>query len=181
MKQNMFLVSLFLLLFTFLQFVPLSFPKILYFCVVSRILSIDYGRQRTGIAVTDTSQIIAQGLTTVNTDELMPFIVDYVGREPVERIVVGYPRQTNGEDSENAARVKTFMNQLRKHLPQIPLESFDERFTSVLAHKAMLDSGVHKKTRREKVLVDKISATIILQDYLERRRLISRSVGMPEY
>lgn len=147
---------------------------------MGRILSIDYGRKRTGIAVTDPSQIIAQGLTTVDTDKLIPFLVDYVGRESVDRIVVGYPRQNSGADSENAARVKGFIRRLQERLPHMPVESFDERFTSVLAHKAMIDGGLHKKARREKALVDQISATIILQDYLEHLRFCPGSAAMRE-
>ena len=137
---------------------------------MSRILAIDYGKKRTGIAVTDLFQIIANGLTTVPTTELMGFILDYVVKEPVERIVVGYPKQMNNEDSENMKRITPFVNQLRKKLPDIPVEFVDERFTSVLAHQAMLDGGLKKKARQNKALVDEISATIILQSYLESRK-----------
>ena len=137
---------------------------------MSRILAIDYGKKRTGIAVTDLLQIIANGLTTVPTTELMGFILDYVVKEPVERIVVGYPKQMNNEDSENMKRITPFVNQLRKKLPDIPVEFVDERFTSVLAHQAMLDGGLKKKARQNKALVDEISATIILQSYLESRK-----------
>ena len=137
---------------------------------MSRILAIDYGKKRTGIAVTDLLQIIANGLTTVPTTELMEFILDYVVKEPVERIVVGYPKQMNNEDSENMKRITPFVNQLRKKLPDIPVEFVDERFTSVLAHQAMLDGGLKKKARQNKALVDEISATIILQSYLESRK-----------
>ena len=101
---------------------------------MSRILAIDYGKKRTGIAVTDVLQIIANGLTTVPTGELMDFILKYVEKEPVERIVVGHPKQMNNEDSENMKRIVPFVNQLKKKLPQIPVEMVDERFTSVLAH-----------------------------------------------
>lgn len=137
---------------------------------MSRILAIDYGKKRTGIAVTDLLQIIANGLTTVPTTELMGFILDYVVKEQVERIVVGYPKQMNNEDSENMKRITPFVNQLRKKLPDIPVEFVDERFTSVLAHQAMLDGGLKKKARQNKALVDEISATIILQSYLESRK-----------
>ena len=137
---------------------------------MSRILAIDYGKKRTGIAVTDLLQIIANGLTTVPTTELMGFILDYVVKEPVERIVVGHPKQMNNEDSENMKRITPFVNQLRKKLPDIPVEFVDERFTSVLAHQAMLDGGLKKKARQNKALVDEISATIILQSYLESRK-----------
>ncbi len=137
---------------------------------MSRILAIDYGKKRTGIAVTDILQIIANGLTTVPTTELMGFILDYVAKEPVERIVVGYPKQMNNEDSENMKRITPFVNQLKKKLPHIPVEFVDERFTSVLAHQAMLDGGLKKKARQNKALVDEISATIILQSYLETKK-----------
>lgn len=137
---------------------------------MSRILAIDYGKKRTGIAVTDILQIIANGLTTVPTTELMDFILKYVEKEPVERIVVGYPKQMNNEDSENMKRIVPFVNLLKKKLPQIPVELVDERFTSVLAHQAMLDGGLKKKARQDKALVDEISATIILQSYLESKK-----------
>lgn len=137
---------------------------------MSRILAIDYGKKRTGVAVTDILQIIANGLTTVATSELMDFILKYVETEPVERIIVGYPKQMNNEDSENMKRITPFVNQLKKKLPHIPVELVDERFTSVLAHQAMLDGGLKKKARQNKALVDEISATIILQSYLESKK-----------
>ena len=134
---------------------------------MARILAIDYGKKRTGLAVTDTLQIIANGLTTVPTHTLMDFILDYVKREPVERIVVGLPKQMNNEPSENMCRITPFVNRLRKLLPEVPVEFHDERFTSVLAHRAILDSGIGKMARRNKELVDEISATIILQSYMD--------------
>ena len=137
---------------------------------MSRILSIDYGQKRTGIAVTDTLQMIANGLTTVDTKNLEAFILDYMQKEDVETIVVGLPKQTNGEDSENMKRITPFVNRLKKLFPDKKIVMYDERFTSVLAHKAMLDSGIGKKARQNKGLVDKISATIILEDYLESVR-----------
>ena len=137
---------------------------------MSRILAIDYGRKRTGIAVTDILQMIANGLTTVATTELMDFVLTYVEKEPVERIIVGHPKQMNNEDSENMKRIIPFVNQLKKKLPNIPVELVDERFTSVLAHQAMLDGGLKKKARQNKALVDEISATIILQSYLETKK-----------
>ncbi len=140
---------------------------------MARILSIDYGRKRTGVAVTDPLQLIAGGLATVATSELYDWLVGYVGREPVERIVIGEPRQANGQPSENMQRVQQFVNRWRKAQPHIPIEFYDERFTSVLAHQAMLDGGLHKKARQDKALVDQISATIILQNYLESRRHLS--------
>jgi RNAse H-fold protein YqgF len=137
---------------------------------VARILAIDYGKARTGLAVTDPMQLIANGLTTVETSRLEAFILDYVGKEPVERIVIGRPTQMNGEDSENMRRITPFVNRLRKLLPNVPVEYVDERFTSVLAHRAMIDGGLHKKARQNKALVDEISATIILQSYMDSLR-----------
>lgn len=136
-----------------------------------RILSIDYGKKRTGLAVTDPLQIIAGGLGSVETSVLYEYIEAYIQREQVERIVIGKPMQPNGQPSENMVRVENFYNRWRKAHPEIPIEYYDERFTSVLAHRAMIDGGVKKKTRREnKGLVDEISATIILQDYLQSRK-----------
>lgn len=137
---------------------------------MSRILAIDYGQKRTGLAVTDPLQIIANGLTTVPTAQLETFILDYVKREEVERIVVGLPRQNSGEYSENMRRITPFVNRLRKVLPLLPVEMVDERFTSVLAHRTMLEAGLKKKDRQNKALVDEISACIILQSYLEAKR-----------
>ena len=137
---------------------------------MGRILAIDYGKKRTGIAVTDILQIIANGLTTVPTQDLMDFLLKYVEKEPVERIIVGHPKQMNNQDSENMKRIVPFVNQLKKKLSQIPIEMVDERFTSVLAHQAMLDGGLKKKARQDKALVDEISATIILQSYLESKK-----------
>ena len=136
-----------------------------------RILSIDYGKKRTGLAVTDPLQIIANGLATVPTSELYTYIEGYIKKEQVERIVIGKPMQPNGEPSENLARVENFYNRWRKAHPEVPIVYYDERFTSVIAHRAMIDGGVKKKVRKEnKGLVDEISATIILQDYLESKR-----------
>ena len=129
-------------------------------CPMGRIIAIDYGRKRTGLAVTDTLQMIANGLTTVPSGELTRFLADYVSREPVERFVVGLPKQMNNELSEN----------MKRTIPDIPVEYYDERFTSVLAHKAMLDGGLKKKKRQDKGLVDEISAVIILQSYLENKK-----------
>ena len=137
---------------------------------MSRILAIDYGKKRTGIAVTDPMQIIANGLTTVPTHTLMDFLMNYVQKEQVERIIIGHPKQMNNEDSENMKNIVPFMNQLKKKMPQMPVELVDERFTSVLAHQAMLTSGLKKKDRQNKALVDEISATIILQSYMESRK-----------
>ena len=138
---------------------------------MARIVSIDYGKKRTGLAVTDPLQIIPGGLATVSTSTLFEFLSDYVQKEQVERIVIGEPRQPNGQPSENLARVQQFVNRWRKAMPQIPIEYFDERFTSMLAHQAMLAGGLKKKARQDKALVDEISATIILEDYMRSRKL----------
>ena len=136
---------------------------------MARILSIDYGRKRSGVAVTDPLQLIAGGLATVSTHELFDWLKSYTQKEEVERIVMGEPRQPNGQPSENLERVMQFVNRWRKAMPHIPIELYDERFTSVLAHQAMLDGGLRKKARQDKALVDQISATIILEDYLQSK------------
>lgn len=136
---------------------------------MARILSIDYGKKRTGLAVTDPLQIIPGGLATVATAELFDYLTAYVAREPVERIVIGEPKQTNGRPSENLPRVQQFVARWRKAMPSIPIEYYDERFTSLLAHKAMVDGGMRKMARRDKAIVDEISATIILEDYMAAR------------
>lgn len=142
------------------------------FQFMSRVLSIDYGRKRTGLAVTDPLQIIANGLTTVATHQLEQFVLDYLGKEDVERIVVGLPKQMNGEMSESWRYIEPFLNRLRKLRPELPIELVDERFTSVLAHQVILDSGVGKQRRREdKGMVDEISATIILQQWMENKNM----------
>lgn len=133
-------------------------------------MAIDYGERRTGIAVTDVSQIIANGLTTVATGDLLRFIQKYVSEEPVERFVIGLPKQMSGALSENGRRVSEFVKKLRTVFPHIPVEQCDERFTSVLAHRTMIEGGLKKKDRRNKALVDEISATIILQTYMETKR-----------
>lgn len=136
-----------------------------------RILSIDYGKRRTGLAVTDPMQIIANGLTTVDTKDLLDYLRRYTATEAVETIVVGLPVQPNGQPSENQARVRSFVGEMKKALPDIKVEFYDERYTSVMAHQAMIDSGLGRKRRQDKALVDEISATIILQNYLENIKL----------
>ena len=138
---------------------------------MSRILAIDYGRKSTGIAVSDPLQIIARGLTTVHTHQLMDFLLNYIKQEQVECIIIGHPKQLNNEDSENMKNIVPFINRLKKILPDMPVQLVDERFTSVLAHQTMLAGGLKKKDRQNKALVDEISATIILQSYLESRRI----------
>ena len=135
---------------------------------MGRILGIDYGRKRTGVAVTDTLKIVASNLATVPTHTLLQFIMDYIAREPVERIVVGLPTQLNGEPSESMKYITPFVNRLRKQLPaDLPVVMYDERFTSTIAHQAMIDGGMKKSDRRDKSRVDAIAATIILNDYLQ--------------
>lgn len=139
---------------------------------MARIMAIDYGRKRVGVAVTDPTQLIAGGLTTVPAHEVLSFLEQYVAKEAVETIVVGLPKQMNNQPSESMRYITPFVNQLKKRLPHIKVEFFDERFTSVLAHRAMIDGGLKKKDRQNKALVDEISATIILQDYLESKRYL---------
>lgn len=134
---------------------------------MARLLAIDYGQRRTGLAVTDTLKIVPGGLCTVETKQLLKFLQDYVKKEPVERFIIGLPKQTNGQDSDNLPRVKAFAKQLEAALPEIPITFHDERFTSVMAHRTMLDAGLGKKARQNKALVDEISATIILQGYMD--------------
>lgn len=138
---------------------------------MGRIIAIDYGRKRTGLAVSDTMQIIANGLCTVAGEEAVAFLEKYVSQENVDRFVVGQPKLLNNEPSESMQQVQAFVNRLHKVIPNIPVEYFDERFTSVMAHRAMIDGGLRKKRRQDKALVDEISATLILQGYLEKKRL----------
>jgi len=137
---------------------------------MGRIIAIDYGRKRTGLAVTDSLKLIAGGLSTVATHDLLKYLVDYTGKEAVERIVIGLPKQMNNQPSESMKYIEPFVRLLQKTLPAIPWEYVDERFTSVLAHQAMKDGGLKKKDRQNKALVDEISAVIILQSYLESKR-----------
>ena len=132
-------------------------------------MGIDYGRKRTGVAVTDPLQIIAGNLATGPTHTLMQYIKDYVARESVDRIVIGQPSQLNGEPSESMKYITPFVNRLRKELPDMPVVMYDERFTSTIAHQAMIDGGMKKSDRRDKSRVDAIAATIILNDYLQSR------------
>ena len=137
---------------------------------MGRIIAIDYGTKRTGIAVTDVLQIIANGIATIPSGEVVKFLSDYISKEPVDLFVVGVPKRMNNELSENMKYVKAFVTHLTRTIPHIPVVYYDERFTSVLAHKAMLEGGLKKKKRQEKGLVDEISAVIILQAYLESKK-----------
>ena len=133
---------------------------------MARIIGIDYGRKRTGVAVTDPLKIVAGALATVPTHTLEQFITDYVAREQVELIVIGQPTQLDGQPSESMRYITPFVNRLKKLLPDIPIVMYDERFTSTIAHQAMIAGGMKKSDRRDKARVDSIAATIILNDYL---------------
>jgi putative Holliday junction resolvase len=137
---------------------------------LARVLAIDYGAKRVGIAVTDPMQMIANSLTTVETPKLMDFFADYFSKEQVERLVVGLPRQMNGQPSESMPYIEAFVSKFRLRFPNTPVEYVDERFTSKIALQAMVQGGVKKKDRQNKALIDSVSATIILQSYLESRK-----------
>jgi len=134
-------------------------------------LSVDYGKKRTGLAVTDPLRITANGLTTIATPVLLAFLESYTAREKVDTIVMGLPRRLDGQPSENQPRVLAFARKWREKHPEVPIEFYDERFTSVIAHRAMIESGIGRKARQNKALVDEISATIILQDYLRSKSI----------
>jgi putative Holliday junction resolvase len=138
--------------------------------ILGRILALDYGTKRTGVAVTDPLQMIANSLETVRTFQLLEFIEGYLAREMVDVIVLGYPRQMNNEPSDTVPAIEALAKKLRNKYPNIPVEFADERFTSKLAQQTMIMGGVKKKDRQNKGLVDSISAAIILQSYLERRQ-----------
>jgi len=133
---------------------------------LARVLAIDFGKIRTGIAVTDELKIIASGLTTVNTSDLLSFLKEYTSKEKVELFLMGLPKQMDNSDSESEALILPFLKKIEKLFPQIPVKRIDERFTSKMAFQTMIDSGIKKKQRRNKAIVDEISATIILQSYL---------------
>lgn len=133
---------------------------------MARILAIDFGKKRTGIAVTDELQIIASGLTTVATEDLLSFLKEYISKEKVDLFLVGLPKQMDNSDSESEILITPFLEKLAKQIPTIPVQRVDERFTSKMAFQTMIDGGMKRKQRRNKALVDEISATIILQSYL---------------
>ncbi|MCS4239777.1 putative Holliday junction resolvase [Myroides gitamensis] len=135
---------------------------------MGRLLAIDFGQKRTGIAVTDELQIIASGLTTVDTKELMSFLKDYFQKEKVEKVVIGEPKRLNNEPSEVTPILNAFIDTFKNTFPTMPVERIDERFTSKMAFQTMIDSGLKKKQRQNKALIDEIAATIILQDYMGR-------------
>jgi putative Holliday junction resolvase len=141
---------------------------------MGRILAIDYGKKRVGLAVTDPMQMIATRLTTVATHTLWDFLKEYFQKEKVETVIVGYPRQLNNQASEAVIYINPFLKRFQLEYPDIQLETIDERFTSKMAFQTMIDGGVKKQKRRDKAMVDTISATIILQNYLEQKRYLNR-------
>lgn len=134
---------------------------------MGRILAIDYGKKRTGLAVTDILRITANPLITIETKQLMTWLKDYFAKENVDEVVVGYPKQMNGEDSESMQYIRVFLKQFEQTFPTMPIKLYDERFTSVLAHQAMIDGGMKRSQRQDKMVVDKIAACIILEGYLD--------------
>ena len=136
-----------------------------------RILAIDYGIKRTGIAVTDELQIIASGLTTIPSETAIIFLTDYFAKENVSKVLIGEPKQMNGQPSESAPIIEKFVSDFIKTFPEIKMERTDERFTSKIAFQTMIDSGLKKKQRQNKALLDEIAATIMLQDYLTRKMI----------
>jgi len=136
-----------------------------------RILAIDFGTKRTGLAVTDTLQIIATGLTTVDTNSIFEYLEKYIGKEPVELFVVGEAKNLDGTEAQSTPAINGFINSLKNKFPGIPIEQEDERFTSKMAFQTMIDSGLNKTKRRDKKLIDEISAVIILQSYMQRKEI----------
>lgn len=137
---------------------------------MGRVLAIDFGRKRTGLAVTDMLRITANPLITIPTHTLETWLKDYFSKEQVDEVVIGHPYQMNGEDSESMQYIQPFINRFRKVFPDMPLKEYDERFTSVIAHRAMISGGMKKSQRRDKAVVDKIAACIILEGYLDSIR-----------
>jgi len=143
---------------------------------MGRLLAIDYGTKRTGIAVTDPLKIIPTGLTTVKSNLLLDFLEEYLKKESVERFIVGFPKQMTNKPSENMVHVQDIVKKIGTRFPSIPIEYYDERFTSVLAQKAMLEGGMKKTDRQNKAIIDEISAVIILRDYMESRAYKNRNL-----
>lgn len=137
---------------------------------MARILAVDYGLKRCGLATTDTLQLIANGLPTIPTTELMQYIKNFCKTEDVEKIIFGLPKQLNGESSDSESHIAGFIKRLRKELPDLQIERFDERFTSTIAHREMIAGGFRKNKRQQKGFADEIAAVLILTDYLESRR-----------
>lgn len=137
---------------------------------MGRILAIDYGKKKVGVAVSDPCKIIATGLQTVPSHEIFQFLENYIAHETIELFVVGHPKQMNNTDSESMEYIKPFLTALKRKFPNVPIVMYDERFTSVLAHKALIEGRAKKKTRQNKALIDTMSATIILTSYMEQQR-----------
>lgn len=147
---------------------------------MGRILAIDYGTKRTGIAASDPAGIIATGLQTVRTHDLLQFLQEYAAKETIDLFVVGHPKQMDNTDSENMRHITPFLAALKRKFPGIPVVLYDERFTSVLAHRALIEGGAKKKTRQDKALIDTMSATLILSSYMEQQRNFApRQGGTP--
>ena len=138
---------------------------------MGRILAIDFGKKRTGLAVTDMLRITANPLITIETKELLGWLTDYFARETVDEVVIGHPKQMNGEDSESMQYIRPFVARFQQTFPDKPITYYDERFTSVLAHQAMIAGGMKKKNRQDKTQVDKLAACIILEGYLDAQRM----------
>lgn len=137
-----------------------------------RVLAIDYGLKRTGIAASDELQIIASGLTTIPSETVLDFLRDYFSKERVEKVLIGEPKQMNNEPSESAPTINAFVEKFKTAFPDMPVDRVDERFTSKMAFQTMIDSGLKKKQRQNKALIDEISATIMLRDYLSRKKIV---------
>lgn len=138
---------------------------------MGRILAIDFGKKRTGLAVTDSLRITANPLITIETKQLPDWLRDYFAKETVDEVVIGHPKQMNGEDSESMQYIRPFVERFKQTFPDKPITYYDERFTSVLAHQAMIAGGMKKKTRQDKAQVDKLAACIILEGYMEAKRM----------
>lgn len=153
----------------------MGFPTFLFLTlffnhIMAQLLALDYGKRRTGIAVTDDLQIIASGLTTVETEKLISFLKDYFSKNKVEKVIVGEPLQMDGSASESSEMINKFLTKFTEAFPEMPLARVDERYTSKMAVQTMIDSGLKKKKRQNKGLIDEIAATIILQDYLNYKK-----------
>lgn len=138
---------------------------------MGRILAIDFGKKRTGLAVTDSLRITANPLITIETKQLSDWLREYFAKETVDEVVIGHPKQMNGEDSESMQYIRPFVERFKQTFPDKPITYYDERFTSVLAHQAMIAGGMKKKTRQDKAQVDKLAACIILEGYMEAKRM----------
>jgi putative Holliday junction resolvase len=138
---------------------------------MTRLLALDYGTKRVGIAVTDELQLIASGLCTIRTHDCMDFLIEYLSKESVSTIVMGMPKNLRNQNTDATPYVKGFAKQIRKQFPEMKVELIDERFTSKIAFQSMIDSGLKKKARQDKALIDEVSATLILQSYLEQQKI----------